>query len=909
MRTLRAFVWRLRSLFDRERGDHEMAEELENHLQMQIEANLRSGMPPRQARRAALLKSGGVEQAREACRERRRPPVWEMASRDLRHTLRLLSRSPVFTLVAILSLALGIGANTAIFTLLDQIVLRRLPVSHPEQLEMLWTTGPSLGSNQGSRAFSYPMYQDFQQRAQAFSYVFCRYLTPVSVSFGDQTERITSELVSGNYFQALGVGAAVGRVFSPEEDDRIYKGHPVVVLSHQYWTARFGANAGVLGRKILVNNYPMTIVGVSAAGFSGIDPARSPQIRIPVQMKPILTPASDNLGDRRRQWIQVFARRKPGYTLQSAQASVGPLLGAILRAELETPALRDVPQRDRDRFVARRLLTESVANGYSTLPASYSRALFVLMAMVGVVLLIACFNVACLLIARAAARQKELAMRLAIGASRGQLLRQLLIESAVLAVAGGAAGLLLSVAMVHGLLRFLPVNGMLATLRAEPDWRILGFNTALAAATALLFGLAPSWQALKVNLWSALQEAAGSVGGNRSSVRLRKSLVAAQVAFSFLLIAGALLFAKTLLHLKDAASAFHDRDSVITFQIDPARSGYPLPRLQDFYRQLLDNVRSLPEVESAGFAWVPILSGREADWDVVVEGRPREGGDTQSWINGLSPGYWRTMGVRLLEGRDFDDGDVSGRPKVAIVNRKFARHVFGDRSPIGRRIGLDTGPRAQPDIEIVGVVEDSLYEGPRQGVRRQVFFPFPQLNQSVGTAFYVRASAEPGAVFAALRRKVRELDATMPVYEMKTLDDQLDETLGTERLSAILSAAFGVLATLLASVGLYGVMALTVARRTREIGLRLALGASRGALLWMVMREALGLLGIGLALGVPGAYLLGRYVSSQLFGAEPADPGTAVLACAVLAVVAAGAALLPARRASRIDPTQALRHG
>jgi predicted permease len=449
---------------------------------------------------------------------------------------------------------------------------------------------------------------------------------------------------------------------------------------------------------------------------------------------------------------------------------------------------------------------------------------------------------------------------------------------------------------------------MLATLRAEPDWRILAFNAALAIATALLFGLAPAWQALKVDLWSTLKEGAGSVGGSRGSVTLRKSLVTAQVAFSFLLVAGALLFVRTLLNLKEMNSGFRNIDNLVTFQIDPARSGYSLPRLKAFYQQVLENVRSLPEVKSAGYAWIPVLSGREGDWDVLVEGPRAEDRETQAYVNGLSPGYWRTMGVPLLEGRDFEDGDVGGRPKVAIVNRKFASYFFGNRSPIGRRIGLDTGRGAKPDIEIVGLVEDSLYDGPRQGVRRQVFFPFQQMNQPVATAFYVRTSADSGSMFATLRRKVRELDATMPIYEMKTLEDQLDETLGTERLSATLSAASGVLATLLAAVGLYGVMALTVARRTREIGLRMALGARQGALLWMVMKEAFGLLGIGLALGIPCAYLLSRYVSSQLFGVVAADLGTAAVASIALVVVAAGAALVPARRASTIDPIQALRH-
>ena len=622
MTAVRAFLHRLAGLFDRQRRDRELAEELECHLQMQIEANLRSGMTAAEARRAALLKSGGLELAKEECRDRRGMPVLETALRDLHHACRLLSRGPAFTLVAVLSLALGIGANTAIFTLLDQIVLRRLPVQHPEQLQMIWTTGPNLGSNQGSRAASYPMYQDFQG-APAFS---VRLLPSPHTSLHQRGQPDGArhgrtglrELLSG-----AGHRPAIGRVFSPEEDDRIYKGHPVVVLSHQYWVTRFAADPGVLGRKILVNNYPMVIVGVSAAGFSGIDPARSPQIRVPILMKPLMTPGSDNLGDRRRPVGPDLRAPKPGYTVESRAGVVTATTewDSAHRTGKPGPSqcvpAQPQPVSGQEESSPSRQLTAT-----PLCRRSYSTALVTLMSMVGVVLLIACFNVASLLIARAAARQKELAMRLAVGASRGQLLRQLLMESAVLSAVGGALGLLLSVTMVHGLLRFLPANGMLATLRAEPDWRILGFNVALSLATTFLFGLAPAWQALKADLWSTLKDATGSVGGNRGAVALRKSLVTAQVAFSFLLVSGALLFGKTLLNLKAANSGFRDMDNLITFQIDPARSGYSLARLTTFYQQMLESLRALPGVKSTGYAWVPLLSGREADWDVLAEGRP-----------------------------------------------------------------------------------------------------------------------------------------------------------------------------------------------------------------------------------------------------------------------------------------------
>jgi predicted permease len=908
MKALRAFLVRLAGVFDAGRRDREMAEELASHLEMEVDENVRRGMAPEQARRAAHLASGGIESARETCRDRRGLPIVEDAVRDLRHAVRLLARSPAFTLVAVASLALGVGANTAVFTLLDQLVLRPLPVREPGQLQMIWTTGPHLGGNQGSRSSSYPMYQDFQQQAQAFSHVFCRYVTPVSVTLGDRTERVMGELVSGNYFQALGVGPALGRVLTPEQDDRVHKGHPVVVLGHEYWVARLGADPGIVGRTILVNNYPMTVVGVSAAGFSGLDPAGSPQLRIPIQMKPVLTPGSDNLGDRRRQWVQIFARRKPGYTMDEAKASLQAVLATTLRGEAGSSALGKVRRDLLDRFLARKVVTESAATGYSELRRGYATGLVALMAMVGLVLLIACFNLAGLLVARASARQKELGVRLALGASRGRLVRQLLIESAVLSAAGSALGVLLSVATVRVLLGFLPGTGMIATLQPVPDARVLAFTAILSAATVVLFGLAPARRAVDVDLSGTLKEASATIGGGRGSARLRRGLVTAQVALSLVLVAGALLFARTMGNLRDAGSGFHEIDRLVTFQVDPARSGYSLGRVKAFYRQLLENVQSVPGVTSAAYAWVQVLSGREADWDVRVEGWPEGDRDLRAYVNGLSPGYWRTMGVPLLAGRDFDEGDVDGRPRVAIVSRAFATRFFGERSPVGRHISLNMDPRAPLDTEIVGVVEDSLYEGPRQGVRRQVFFPFPQMNQIVGVAFYARGAADPRRVLASLRVKAQELDPTIPVYEMKTLERQLDETLGNERLTATLSAAFGGLATALAAIGLYGVVSLTVARRTREIGLRKALGAGRGTVVWMVLKEALALLGVGLGVGLPAAWLLGRLLASQLFGVVPADAGTAVAACLVLAVVTMAAALLPARRASMIDPLRALRH-
>lgn len=838
--------------------------------------------------------------------------VWAFMTRllsDIRFSWRTLARSPLFAFVAVLSLALGIGANTAIFTLVDQLMLRLLPVEKPEQLVMIWSTGPHMGDNRGSRASSYPMYQDYQRKAEAFSYVFCRYSTPLSVAYGGQTERVNAELVSGNYFQALGVKPALGRLFSPEEDDRVYKGHPVAVLSYPYWVSRFGANPNVVGQKILVNNYPMVVIGVSAAGFAGLDPTNAPKIRVPIQMKPLMTAGWDSLGNRRSQWIHMFARMKPGYTVASAEASLQPLFQQIIQMESTEKDLSTVSKYYRDRFLARKVRMAAAANGYSQLRERYSTALIVLMCMVGLVLLIACFNVANLLIARAVSRQKEIAVRLSVGASRWQLVRQLLVESMLLSLAGGVIGIILSVATIKGLLRFLPTEGTTLLLKAEPDARILAFNLGLALFTAVLFGLAPALQSTRFDLWNTLKDVVGSVSGTGSSVRLRKALVTAQVALSFLLLAGAGLFVKSLGNLKNTATGYHDLDNLVTFQMDPTLIGYDGPRIKNFYKQFLETVRATPGVKSAGFAAVPVLHGYEWDSDMSVEGHQiKDGEDMQAFMNAISPDYWQTMGVPLLEGRDFDGRDEGKEFTVAIVNRKFAQHFFGNKSALGRHLGFGTRPGSKLNIEIIGVVEDALYEGPRDGVRRQVFVPGLQGDSPGGVAFYIRTAVESKTLFATIRQQIANLDPAMPIYEMKTVDSQLDETLGTERLIATLSTAFGILATLLAALGLYGVMAFTVARRTKEMGLRMALGAPRASVVWLVLREVLILLGIGLAIGAPAAYVLGRYVSTQLFNVQPADPFTAFIAASVLSIVGLGAGFLPARKASGIDPIGALRY-
>src|SRR5688500_1143828 len=674
--------------------------------------------------------------------------------------MRGLFRSPLFSIVAILSLSLGIGANTAIFTLIDQILLRKLPVKNPAELAMLYQEGPHAGSNMGSRMHSYPIYQEYETRAAPLAEVLERRLADASISVDNQTERVEIEVVSGNFFTMLGVGPAAGRVFNSQEDDQVYQGHPAVVLSYDYWNRRFNRDPGAVGKKILVNNYPMTSVGVSAAGFAGIDPARSPQMRVPILMKPVIVPEWNwlRMDDERSRWVQVFARLKPGFTIESAQAPLQGLFLQIRQHEMTLPGAKNWTPFIRERFMQGRLAIEKADVGYSPLRNDFSTALIVLMAMVGLVLLIACANVANLLIARAFMRQREIAVRLSLGATRGQLIRQLLTESVLLSLIGGAVGVALSVALTRGLIALIPQQQPLLIV-PTPDLRILSFTFALTLVTGVVFGLLPALKASNPDQWATLKDTGGGVAGTGGSLFLRKGLVAAQVALSFLLLFGAGLFVRSLQNLKTTETGV-EMDNLVTFRLSPALSGYDNPRTVNFYNELLDRLRSTPGIKSASHAAVSILAGDEWDSTTSVEGHnAKDGEDMQAFMNALSPGYFETMGIKLLDGRDFRPSDVIENPKVAIVNRKFAQHFFGDKPAVGKRLGRGTGPNTKFNVEIIGVVEDSLYEGPREGVRRQVFWP---AWGNGGLAFYVRTTQASAGAFDVIRNEVKRRDASMP---------------------------------------------------------------------------------------------------------------------------------------------------
>ena len=731
----------------------------------------------------------------------------------------------------------------------------------------------------------------------------------MSVSSDGRTERVDGELVSGTYFPVLGVGPALGRLFTAE-DDKTPGGAPYAVLSYRYWLSRYAGNPDVIGKKLIVNGHPLTIIGVSQAGFDGTDPGKSPQVRVPVMMKAEMDALGAsfnyNFKERRGRWVNVFGRMKPGVTEQQAKAALQPFFHQMLELEVREKAFAQTAPETRQRFLTMWIDLLPASKGDSELRRQFSSALLVLTAIVGLVLLIACANVANLLIARATARQKEIAVRLALGASRSRIISQLLIESLLLAITGGIAGLALAVWMDRALLAFLPTGNTPLTISSTPDWRIMSFNLAISLLTGIIFGLVPALQSTRPHLAGTLKDQVGSIAGG-TSVGLRKALVAAQVTLSLLLLIGAGLFIRSLKNLKDLDPGFHT-NNLVEFSIDPTRNGYKPERTLDFYRQLRENLDAIPGVEASGFAVIPVLSGDEWDNSIAIEGFSHSPTDTPDpHMQFISPDYFRTMNIPILKGRDFRMSDGRDAPNVCIVNEKFAKRYFKDGNALGRHIGMGGNPGTKLAIEIIGVVRDTKYESMRDEIPVEVYQPYHQVNFVLGMMAYVRTARLPEQAFLSIRQVVNGLDSNLPVSDMKTLEMQQAESLITERLVATLSTGFGILATLLATIGLYGVMAYMVAQRTREIGIRMALGAASFNVLWLVMKEVLQLVAIGVAIGLPAAWALTRFAKSQLYGIQPNDALTIALATAGIALVAIFSGYIPARRATLVDPMRALR--
>jgi predicted permease len=822
--------------------------------------------------------------------------------RDLRHAIRSFRKSPGFLAIVILTLGLGIGANAAIFSLIDQILLRPLPVHDPASLVLLDGPGAFMGRTMNAMTFSYPMYKDFRDRNEVFTGVLARFPLAMTAIWRGASERANGELVSGNYFDLLGVQPALGRVLN-EADDRTPGAHPVAVLSYGYWQRRFGGDPGVLNQTISVNGHPLSIVGVTERRFTGIQIGQSVDIMVPIMMKAQMTPTWNDLDNRRSRWLTVMARLKPRVSAKQADAAMN-----VIYRQINEQEIKDIPNASesfRKRFTSKHLDVLPGRKGVSDLRREFSTPLIVLMSMVGVVLLISCANVANLLLARTTARQKEISLRLALGANRARIVKQQLVESGLLAAAGTAVGLVFAWWTGAVLIGALPGDPASRALSSDPDVRVTLFALAVGVLTAFVFGIVPALQATRVTVTSAMKEDSGSVTGGGRQARLRRGLVIGQVALSMLLLAGAGLFARSLYNLKNVDPGFRV-DDLIAFSIDPSLSGYDGDRLTALYRRVQEELAAVPGVHSASMSETGTLSGNDWSMTVRVDGyQAKEGEDMNPSVDGVGPRYFETMGIPLVGGREFTDRDGKGAPRVAVINETMAKYFFNGSSPIGRRFGFGRG--SATDIEIVGVAKDVRSLELRDRAPRFIYIPYAQDDSVTQLTYYVRAAQGSSSTGTAVRQAVQRIDANLPIFNMKSMQVQVDESLFVERMVAMLSVAFGALAALLAAIGLYGVMSYAVTRRTREIGIRMALGAERGRVLWLVLREVAIMAAVGIAAGLGGALWLTRQIQAQLFGLAPSDPATLAGAGLLLALIAIAAGYLPARRAATIDPIVSLR--
>jgi len=826
---------------------------------------------------------------------------------DLKVALRVFRKSPGFVAIVVLTLALGSGANTAIFSLIDQIMLRALPVERPERLVVVSAPGPFSGWSEVNSdtvvPVSHPMFEGLRDRTPAFSGAFAHASTAVHVSVDGATEEVSGDLVSGAFFQVLGLQAARGRLFTTG-DDVTPSGHPVIVLGHAYFERRFGGDGSVVGRTVNVNSHPMTIIGIAPKGFHGIEVGRVVDVYAPLAMQQELQPTwGKRLGDWRSRFLTVMARLRDGVSLTEAQAAANVTYAQLLQEDWAH--IKGGSDTFKTRFFKKTLTLLPGGRGTSGLRDESGTPLLVLMGMVGLVLLIACANVASLLLTRASSRTRETAVRLALGANRARLVRLHLVESVLLSLAGGLVGLQLAYWVGEALIRALPYDDAVRTLQAAPDLRIGLFTLALAAVTGVGFGLIPALRASQADLTPALKsEAAAVVGGG--GYRLRKGLVVAQVALSLLLLIGAGLFTRSLMNLRALDPGFAP-DRLYAFDVDPARSGQDFVRRVATLGRIQTELLGEPGVATASAAAVTLMSNSNSSSTVRVDGyEAKEGEDMNPNFNYVAPGFFETLGIPLVAGRDIAESDVLGAPRVAVVNEVFAKYYFKDENPVGRRFGVRRA-EGHP-IEIVGVVRDGKAASLREKQRRFVYVPYMQEDSIGALTFYVRSRVDSDSFAAALRGAVARVDATLPVSNLKTMRAQIGESLFVERMVAALSAAFGLLATILAAIGLYGVMSYAVSRRTREIGLRVALGADRRNVLALVLKEVATLAALGVALGLPGGFGLGKLIESQLYGLSARDPFTFLVATVALVATAFVAGLVPALRAARVDPMTALRY-
>jgi predicted permease len=878
--------------------------ELKYHIDRRVGDLMQSGLPEPEARRQAALELGGVTQVQEEVRD-----IWLTQwlrdfAYDLRYSARTFLRNPAFTTTALLSLALGIGATTAIYSLVDQVVLHALPVHQPERLVLIDWKGDPLCCGMGTyNLMSYPICRDLQLQDRFFDGVLCRAATTVNLSTGGEPRPAAAEIVSGSYFPVLGVNAAMGRVLG-SDDDGMPGTNPVVVLSYDFWKTQFANAPDVIGRKVLVNQNPMTVIGVAAPPFRGIDVGEIPSLWIPASMAAQTIPGFASQLDRRMRWMQVLGRLRPDVTAAQAQAGLQPWFKAMLDEDTRRAGFPRVTAERRQQFLASTLVITSAPQGHSLLRRRLAQPLWVLLTATAFLLGLACLNVAGLFVARGSAREREISTRLALGASRGRIGRQLLADSVLLAFTGGTLGVVLAPLALQALIAFLPRDAAANALHSTIDSRLLLFTFLVSMVAGVLSGFAPALQAGRASFIAALRERGGAATG----VRLRKAIVTIQIAFTLVLVTGGALFVRTLSGLMAKGPGFQT-SSLVSFGLDPRLNGYSQKETDQLIRRIHDELRASPGTQSAAVAVTQLLTGGSWSNPMTIQTNERSTTDREVRLNAVSPEFFATLGVRVIAGRDFDGRD--SRPlgeagyRSAIVNESFANRYLAGRSPLGARIAQHSGPDVQPNIEIVGVVADFSYRGLREE-SEQAYFPIFE-NERNGGNFYVKVRGTPESAFKSIRTIVHTADPALPITYFRTLEEQVNRSLNTERILAALSAAFGTLALFLSLVGLYGVMSFVVTQRTREIGIRVALGSTRSATVWLVLRDALAMITAGIAIALPCVWALGRLVESQLYDVKPTDPAMIATATLILGSAALGAALIPARRASAVNPTEALR--
>jgi predicted permease len=902
----------LRAITSRSRLENEMDAELQFHLESYIADLVKHGVPQAEATRRAKIEFGGTAVHKEEMRASLGLRLWDDLWADLRYATRMMMKSPGFTAIAVGSLALGIGANTAIFTLAKEVLLERLSVPHPEQLRLLhwvsprhtvahhvWGDWDETPGEVTSTSFPYPLYVELRKQNHTLQDLFgFKGIGRLTATVDGEAGVVQGEMVSGNYYQALGVKPALGRAIQPA-DDAAPGGGAVVVISDGFWTTHFARSPAVIGKTIRLNSTPMTIIGVNPPGFTGAKTVQvSPEVFVPFSMQPVLVPRGKGsaLESQEFWWMQMMARSRNGIPDRTAQASLDVAFQAIVRANVK-------PGKEEATY----LQVMDGSRGLNESARNLKQPAYLLSALAGLVLLLACTNIANLLLAKSAARRREMSVRLALGASRGRVLRQVLTESLLLSSLGGAAGFALGYLGRNAIPHLMSSPWQGGQFPTRFDGHIFAFTAGISILTGLLFGLAPAWNATRTQVNAALKDNALTTTHRRKGFA-GKAIVSFQIALSTLLVVGAVLFVRTLANLGSVNPGFK-ADHLLLFSILQPRSAYPPPRDIALHRELEEKLAAVPGVESVTLSSVALIANDISEDDFIPLDRPKYKPEIAPFDNMVGDTFFSTMGIPIVAGRAFNAGDTETSPKVAVVNQALVREIYPGINPIGKtfRGGIGDGP--QEIIQIVGVAADTRYNSLRKAPPPTFYEPYRQLsNASDGMTYEIRTHVDPASLAPLLRRVVQSVDKDLPLIDVRTQQEQIDSTIQQERIFASLTAGFGILGLTLACIGIYGIMAYTVSRRTNEIGIRLAMGAQARQVLVMILRETSWLAAIGVAAGLGAALLLTRFLGSMLFGLKPNDPMTLAAAAFVLFAVALLAGFVPARRASQVQPMQALRH-